>query len=186
MSITILEDKDLITQKDKKRLSEINLIEDEWVVIKQLIKILESFASETELFESSKYVTISFIYDAITEITNGIINSNEVNSEKIDLINSITVFNTDIGIENPNDNDKIDDYSKRWNILINISQDCKDLIEKVKLALYTVIKHYWKISQDEGLIAAFLDLRYKSLSFASESQIIRIKILLREIYDEAK
>jgi len=113
MSITILEDKDLITQKDKKRLSEINLIEDEWVVIKQLIKILESFASETELFESSKYVTISFIYDAITEITNGIINSNEVNSEKIDLINSITVFNTDIGIENPNDNDKIDDYSKR-------------------------------------------------------------------------
>ena len=151
-----------------------------------MIKILEPFASGTELLEGSKYAIISFMYDVITEITNGIISFNEVNPEEIDLTNPTTVFDTDIGIENPNDNDKIDDYSKRWNILINISQDCKDLIEKVKLALYTVIKHYWKISQDEGLIAAFLDLRYKSLSFASESQIIRIKILLREIYDEAK
>ena len=113
MSITILEDKDLITQKDKKRLSEINLIEDEWVVIKQLIKILEPFASETELLKGSKYATISFMYDAITEITNGIISFNEVNPEEIDLTNPTTVFDTDIGIEDPNDDDKIDDYPKR-------------------------------------------------------------------------
>ena len=48
------------------------------------------------------------------------------------------------------------------------------------------MKHYWNILQDEGLIAAFLDLRCKSLSFASESQIIRTKILLREIYEKTK
>ena len=120
MSMTMLKDKDLITQKDKKRLSEINLIEDEWVVIKQLIKILEPFASGTELLEGSKYATISFIYDAITEITNGIISFNEVNPKEIDLTNPTTVFDTDIGIEDPNDNDEIDDYPKRRNISINI------------------------------------------------------------------
>ncbi len=186
MSMTMLKDKDPATQKDGKRLSEINLIEDEWIVIKQLIKILEPFASGTELLEGSKYATISFMYDAITEITNGVISSNEVNPEEIDLTNPTTVFDIDIGIEDPDDNDEIDDYPKRRNISINIPQDCKNLIEKVKSALYTAMKHYWKVPQDEGLIAAFLDPRCKSLGFASESQIIRTKILLREIYDEAK
>jgi len=109
----MLKDKDSITQKDGKRLSEINLIEDEWIVIKQLIKILELFASETELLEGSKYATISFMYDAITEITNGIISFNEVNPEEIDLTNLTMVFDTNISIEDPNDDDKIDDYPKR-------------------------------------------------------------------------
>ncbi len=48
------------------------------------------------------------------------------------------------------------------------------------------MKYYWKVPQDEGLITTFLDPRCKSLDFASESQIIRTKTLLREIYDEAK
>ena len=107
-----------------------------------MIKILEPFASETELLKGSKYATISFMYDAITEITNGIISFNEVNPEEIDLTNLTMVFDTNISIEDPNDDDKIDDYPKRWNILINIPQDCKDLIEKVKSALYTAMKHY--------------------------------------------
>ena len=75
MSMTILRDIDPATRKDRRRLSEINLTGEEWVAIKQLITVLKPFASGTELLEGNKYVTISFMYNAITEITNGIINS---------------------------------------------------------------------------------------------------------------
>ena len=37
-----------------------------------------------------------------------------------------------------------------------------------------------------GLVATFLDPRCKSLSFASESQIIRTEALLKEVYEEAR
>ena len=72
MVITMSRDQDPITRKDGKRLSKINLNEEEWDAIKKLIKVLEPFASETELLEGSKYATISFMYDAITEIKNGV------------------------------------------------------------------------------------------------------------------
>src|SRR4051794_5331775 len=126
------------------------------------------------------------MYDAITEITNGIINSSEVDPEEIDLTNPTTIFDNDIGIEDPDDDDEIDDCPKRQKISINIQQDCNDLIGKVKSALYKAMKHYWDVPQDECLIAAILDPRCKYLSFASESQITRTKNLLREIYEKAK
>lgn len=184
--MTMLRDKDPATRKDGKRLSEINLTGDEWVAIKQLIIILKPFASGTELLEGSKYATISFMYDAITEITNGLINSSEIDPEEIDLTNPTTVFDNDIGIEDPNDGDEIDDRPMRRNISINLPQDCNDLIGKVKSALYIAMKHYWDVPQDEGLIAAILDPRCKYLRFASESQITSTKNLLREIYEKAK
>jgi hAT family C-terminal dimerisation region len=186
MSMTMLRDDDPTTRKDGKRLSEINLVEEEWVAIKQLIKILEPFASGTELLEGSKYATISFMYDAITEITNGVISSNEINPEEIDLTNHTTIFDHDIGIEDPDDDDEIDDHPKRRKISINIPQDCNNLIGKVKSALYMAMDYYWNVPQDEGMIATFLDPRCKSLNFASDSQITRTKTLLREIYKEAK
>lgn len=182
----MIRDDDPATRKDGKRLSEINLVEEEWIAIKELIKILEPFASGTELLEGSKYATISFMYDAITEITNGIINSNEITPEEIDLTNHTTVFDHDIGIDDPGDDDEIDDYPKRRKISINIPQNCNNLIGKVKSALYMAMGHYWNVPQDEGMIATFLDPRCKSLSFASESQINRTKTLLRVIYEEAK
>jgi hypothetical protein len=164
----------------------INLTGDEWVAIKQLIIILKPFASATELLEGSKYATISFIYDAITEITNGLINSSEINPEEIDLTNPTTVFDNDIGIEDPDDDDEVDDHPKRRKISINTPQDCNDLIGKVRSALYIAMKHYWNVPQDEGLIAEILDPRCKYLGFVSESQVIRTKNLLREIYEKAK
>src|SRR5688572_24367189 len=176
--MTMLRNKDPTTRNDGKRLSEINLTQDEWAAIKQLIRILEPFASGTELLEGSKYATISFMYDVITEITNGIISSSEITPEEIDLTNPTTIFDNDIGIEDPDNDDEIDNHPKRRKILINIPQDCDGLIEKVKSALYIAMKHYWNVPQDEGLIATFLDPRCKSLSFASESQIIRTKTLL--------
>ncbi|CAG8726929.1 11535_t:CDS:2 [Funneliformis caledonium] len=74
-----------------------------------------------------------------------------------------------------------EDLSENDHYLRLIFDDCNDLIGKVKSALYIVMKHYWNVSQDKGMIAAILDPRCKFLSFASESQIIRTKNLLREI-----
>ena len=65
-------------------------------------------------------------------------------------------------------------------------QDCKNLIEKVRFALYTAINHYWCVPQDEGMIATLLDPRCKSLNFANESQKNQTKAILREIYNEKK
>ena len=160
MSITMSRDDDLTTRNDGKRLSEINLIEDEWVAIKQLIKILEPFAAGTELLEGSSYATISFMYDAITEITNSIIRPDEIDPEEIDLTNHTTIFDRDIGIEDPNDDDETDNHLRQRKIS---PQDCNNLIKKVKSALYIAMNHYWDVPQDEGMIATFLDPRCKSL-----------------------
>jgi hypothetical protein len=179
-------DSDPITRKDGRRLAKINLNEDEWIAIKQHIKVLEPFASGTELLEGSKYATISFMYDAITEIKNGVYSSYDTEPEDIDLTNFTTVFDNDVSIEDPDDDDEIDDHPKRQKILINTPQDCKDLIKNVKSALYTAINHYWNVPQDEGMIATLLDPRCKSLDFAAESQKNQTKALLREIYNEKK
>ena len=112
MVITISRDQDPITRKDGRRLSKINLNEEEWDAIKQLIKVLEPFASGIQLFEGSKYVTISFMYDAITEIKNGVYNT-YIQDECIDLTDHATVFDDDVGIEDPDDDDEIDDHPKR-------------------------------------------------------------------------
>ena len=186
MIITMSRDSDPITRKDGRRLSKINLSKDEWIAIKQLIKVLEPFASGTELLEGSKYATISFMYDAITEIKKGVYSTYDIESEDIDLTNYTTVFDDDVGIEDPDDDDEIDDHPKRRKILINTPQDCKDLIEKVKFALYMAINHYWSVPQDEGMIATLLDPRCKFLNFADELQKSQTKALLREIYNEKK
>ena len=156
MIITMSRDSDPITRKDGKRLSKINLSEDEWAAIKQLIEVLEPFASGTELLEGSKYATISFMYDAITEIKKGVYSTQDMEPEDIDLNNFTTAFDDDVGIEDPDDDDEVDDHPKRRRILINTSQNCRDLIKKVKLALYTAINHYWSVPQDEGMIASYL------------------------------
>jgi hypothetical protein len=185
MAMAMLRDDDPTMRKDGKRLREINLNEDEWNTIKQLIKILEPFASGTELLEGSNYATISFMYDAIAEITNGIIDSDEIDLEEIDFTDHTTIFDNDIAIED-SDDDEINDYQKRRKILVNIPQNCNNLIGKVRSALYTAMNYYWNVPQDEGMIATFLDPRCKSLNFASESQKTRTKTLLREIYEKEK
>ena len=182
----MMKDNDSTTRKDGRRLSKINLNEDEWDAVKQLIKVLEPFASGTQLLEGSKYATISFMYDAITEIKNGVYNTDDTQYECIDLTDHTTVFDDDVGIGDPDDDDEVDDHPKRRKILINTPQDCRNLIEKVRFALYTAINHYWCVPKDEGMVATLLDPRCKSLNFASDSQKNQTRTLLREIYNEKK
>jgi hypothetical protein len=81
-------------------------------VIKQLIDVLELFASATKLLKGSKYATISFMYDVITAIKNGVQSTYDAEPD-IDLTYPTTVFDDDIGIEDPDDDDEIDDHPKR-------------------------------------------------------------------------
>ncbi|CAG8618828.1 13856_t:CDS:2, partial [Funneliformis caledonium] len=82
--------------------------------------------------------------------------SSEINPEEIDLTNLTTVFDNDISIKDPNDDDEIDNHPKQQKISINIPQDCNDLIGKDKSALYinkNLLKGiYEKAKEDLGVI----------------------------------
>ena len=62
MATTMMIDPDPSTKYDGRRLRNINLIEEEWQAIGELIIILEDFAEATEYLGGSKYTTISLIY----------------------------------------------------------------------------------------------------------------------------
>ncbi|GBB90541.1 hypothetical protein RclHR1_17520003 [Rhizophagus clarus] len=81
---------------------------------------------------------------------------------------------------------ELSDNSQYVIVKINTLQDCKNLILKVKNALYEFIIYYWNILKDYGLIAILLDSRYKSLSFIFSEFHNDIYLKLRSIYNEKK
>ena len=188
MITTLCIDSDKQAKKDGKRLKDINLTEDEWNAINELIPILEPFANATELLGGSQYATVSFMYPAINVITKGVkpsdSNSNDV--EVVDFTEPNTAFDDDVEYEDSEDGDIANNQSKQRKIKINTPQDCKNLILKVKSALYESITHYWNIPADYGLIATLLDPRCKSLSFISPELHSDIHLKLRSIYNEMK
>ncbi|CAB4381029.1 unnamed protein product [Rhizophagus irregularis] len=188
MITTLCIDSDKQAKKDGKQLKDINFTEDEWNAISELIPILELFANATELLGGNQYATVSFIYPAINIITKGVklsnSNSNEV--EVVDFTEPNTTFDDDVEYEDSEDRDIANNQSKQRKIKINTQQDCKNLILKVKSALYESITHYWNISEDYGLIATLLDPRCKSLSFVSPELHSNIHLKLRSIYNEIK
>lgn len=178
-------DSDRQANKDGKRLKKINLTEDEWNAINELISVLEPFAHATEFLGGSKYATVSFMYHAINIVTKNVKPSeSDENHETIDLTESDMAFDDDVGYEDADEDDVTDDQSKRRKIKINTPQNCKDLILNVKNALYKSITHYWDIPEDYGLIATLLDPRCKFLSFVSSEICNNIHSKLRLIYNE--
>src|SRR5262249_33066183 len=53
--------KDQNSKDDTKRLTKINLTNDEWEIIRDLLEILGPFAKLTETLEGTKYATMSFV-----------------------------------------------------------------------------------------------------------------------------
>ncbi|GBC20052.1 hypothetical protein GLOIN_2v1482909 [Rhizophagus irregularis DAOM 181602=DAOM 197198] len=102
MITTLCIDSDKQAKKDGKQLKDINLTEDEWNAISELISILEPFANATELLGGSQYVTVSFMYPAINVIIKDVkpsnSNSNEV--EVVDFTEPNTAFDNDVKIAN--------------------------------------------------------------------------------------
>ena len=104
----------------------------------------------------------------------------------VDFTEPNTAFDDDVEYEDSEDGDIANNQSKQRKIKINTPQDCKNLILKVKSALYESITHYWNIPADYGLIATLLDPRCKFLSFVFPELHSNIHLKLRSIYNEMK
>ena len=127
-------------------MKDINLTEEEWQEIKKLIKVLEDFAEATEYLGGSKYTTISLMYSVLAMISKKILPDNS-NVEIVDLTSPNTAFDDDVGYEDAPEDELITEQPKRRKININTPQDCANLKNRVKAALYQSINHYWNISQ---------------------------------------
>src|SRR4051812_44890540 len=89
---TMVLSKDLETKKDLKQLKEINLTDDEYECIKDLIEVLGPFAEVTEYLKSSHYSTMGFMYSAIEKLK----------KEFAPLVSAINVHNN-IDFKSPDD-----------------------------------------------------------------------------------
>ncbi|PKY50971.1 hypothetical protein RhiirA4_467758 [Rhizophagus irregularis] len=92
LTSTMLIDPDPSTQHDGKRLKNINLTENEWQEISKLIIILEDF-----------------------EYLDGI---NDSNVENINLTNSDTAFDDDVGYEDAPEDESISEQPKRRKLIL--------------------------------------------------------------------
>jgi len=183
MATTMMIDPILSTRYDGRKLKSINLTEEEWQAIDELIIILEDFAEATEYLGGSKYTTISLMYSILEIISQKLLpDGSEV--EIVDLSNSNTAFDDNVSYNDISEDD--DEPITGRKISINTPQNCLNLKKKVKTALYNAIKHYWKVPQEHGMLAALLDPRFKDLEFASEE--IRIKTLeqFKKAYQDIK
>ncbi len=61
-----------------------------------------------------------------------------------------------------------------------------NLEKRVKVALYQSINHYWEVPQEQGMLAALLDPRFKDLDFTSEILRIRTHEQLKDAYQNMK
>lgn len=172
MATTMMIDPDPSTKYDGRRLRNINLTEEEWQAIGELIIILEDFAEATEYLGGSKYTTISLMY-SILEIISQKLLPDDSEVEIVDLSNPNTAFDDNIGYTDAPEDDTEGFKSRK--ISINSPQNCFNLKNKVKTALYNAIKHYWNVPQEHGMLATLLDPRFKDLEFASE--VVRTKTL---------
>ncbi|CAB4418985.1 unnamed protein product [Rhizophagus irregularis] len=107
------------------------------------------------------------------------------NVEVIDLTSPNTAFDDNVGYEDAPE-DEITQQPKRRKININIPQNCFELEKRVKVALYQSINHYWEVSQEQGMLAALLDSRFKDLEFASETLCLQTHEQLKDAYQNMK
>ncbi|CAG8647158.1 9488_t:CDS:1, partial [Racocetra fulgida] len=93
------------------------------------------------------------MYSAIKAITNSLMIIDDFVLQQVNYDDDESAFN---------DNNQTDDKS-------TIPYDCTNIEKRVKIALYNAINYYWQVLSEEGMLAALLDPRCKTLSFTSES-----------------
>jgi hypothetical protein len=106
--------------------------------------------------------------------------------EVIDLTSQNTAFDDDVGYEDAPEDEPISGQPTRRKININMPQNCINLEKRVKAALYQAMNHYWEVPQEQGMLAALLDPRFKELGFASSSLRLRIQEQLRNAYQDMR
>src|SRR3954447_15293866 len=77
--------KDQNSKEDAKRLTKINLTNNEWEVIRDLLEILGPFAELTETLKGTKYATMSYIYPGIAKLKKCFCPTTELNNNNLDL-----------------------------------------------------------------------------------------------------
>ncbi len=104
------------------------------------------------------------------------------------LISSLEVSDDFYLYEEESDNETIISDSEEIKQQTELNYDnITEILKNVKKSIYISLKHYWAISNEFDIIAAFLDPRYKNLNFISDSNIKeRIQTTLKAQYDQLK
>ncbi|CAG8758750.1 23671_t:CDS:2, partial [Dentiscutata erythropus] len=143
----------------------------EWKTLEQLTNLLASFAKATTLLEGSTYSTISFMSPAIKvflqnckpKLIDYNNDQNEIEIEDINFDDITTIFDNEEIVIDYDYNNEIEVTIDAKQIKVNQIIEIDSLVYKVKKALYTALKHYWKLLLVSSLIVTFLDPRYKRM-----------------------
>ncbi|CAB4408920.1 unnamed protein product [Rhizophagus irregularis] len=174
-------------KKDGRRLKSINLTEEEWTFMEELVDLLGLFEEATTFLSGSTYATLSLMHPTISTIKSifedDLITDVEGDANN-DFSNTITILDNDEDeedeqefLEQPEDDDDyVLDPTTRTRVRINQAVNMEDIIEKVKEIILQALHKYWNVISDIALKAAFLDPRFKDLTFArsKKDRIIRL------------
>jgi len=146
------------------------ITDEEWDFLVILTDVLSTFAEATTELEGSKYVTSSLhawlIIEIMKILRTNLQDNQIINDEEED------AFNEEIQDEISNDiNKPINTYS---------------LIDEIKSILYTNLMKYYPTITTEVLIFSILDLRFKSLDFASLAQKSNTEQHLQKLFEQEK
>ena len=166
-------------REDAKRLNKINLTNDEWDIIIDLLEILGPFAELTEKLEGTKYATMSYIYPGIVKLKSMF--SPTINS-------NLDLETNDDAFENHQfeEVDEDDEPEARRKIKINTPTNTFGLLDSIKSNLYKALEKYYEVIEKEAFIATLLDPRKKKTTFANNDQKELAKTSLYEVYELAK
>ncbi|GBB85099.1 hypothetical protein RclHR1_11680004 [Rhizophagus clarus] len=161
------------SQKDAKRLRNIMITEDEWLLILDLTKVLSHFADATEYLGGSKYCTYSSMNPTIIEIMKWIRPSSSNNNlTNINLDRTVDAFGEVSELEKNRD--------------INTPINTHNILDQVKKNLYDAMIHYFNPASSEALLAALLDPRFKKLQSFTPDQKQVAENELQNKYNEIK
>jgi hypothetical protein len=157
-------------------------------VIKELVLILKPFAEATNYLGNNKCCTYTIMVPTLIKIINRIKPStteSEKFASEINFNNYENIFEEEISIEDDDEEKPNPTAAKK--LKINDSVNTKDLVKKIKLALYIAMKHYWNdFITPKTLLPRLLDPRIKDLSFVTVKQRFDAEEFLSDIYKQEK
>src|SRR3990170_6574965 len=169
LAIELTRDKDSIVRKDGKHLKSINLSDDEWIFMESLVNLLALFEEATTFLSGSSYATLSLMYPTISEIKKLFNDRSSV--EVIDLTNETTILDEeDSEVSEDYENDEVTDPITKSRVKISQPMPTNGKIEIIKNIISQALDKYWSVQLDIALKAAFLDPRFKHLSFAQDEK----------------
>ncbi|CAI2193956.1 12256_t:CDS:2 [Funneliformis geosporum] len=183
LAIELTRDLDNIIRKDGKHLKSINLSDDEWIFMESLVNLLALFEEATTFLSGSNYATLSLMCPTIFELKK--VFNNQSSLEVVDFTNEVTILDDDEEFEQleNNDNDEVIDPTTKQRIKISQPMPTNGKIEQIKDIISQALNKYWSIQSDIALKAAFLDPRFKHLSFARDEKERVIQLLKDELQE---